>query len=165
MHQSRAEIALAMESQMEFLRSVRGGDEKTSTKAARVPREVLFVFPERNCCAREAWDSRDPCILSSGISPSRDMGKYYENIARPYLFRRDSERAHEMGVDAMALLGALAPLRAAGEWFSRRGMNGTRPVEIFGLRFPNAVGLAAGFDKNARAWWAAAALGFGHVEI
>ena len=40
-----------------------------------------------------------------------------------------------------------------------------RPVEAFGLRFPNAVGLAAGFDKNARAWPAAAALGFGHVEI
>ena len=38
-------------------------------------------------------------------------------------------------------------------------------VEAFGLRFPNAVGLAAGFDKNARAWPAAAALGFGHVEI
>jgi dihydroorotate dehydrogenase len=33
------------------------------------------------------------------------------------------------------------------------------------LKFPNAVGLAAGFDKNARAWPAAAALGFGHVEI
>jgi dihydroorotate dehydrogenase len=40
-----------------------------------------------------------------------------------------------------------------------------RPVEAFGLRFPNTVGLAAGFDKNARAWPAAAALGFGHVEI
>jgi dihydroorotate dehydrogenase len=40
-----------------------------------------------------------------------------------------------------------------------------RPVECFGLKFPNAVGLAAGFDKNGRAWPAAAALGFGHVEI
>jgi dihydroorotate dehydrogenase len=39
------------------------------------------------------------------------------------------------------------------------------PVSAFGLTFPNAVGLAAGFDKNARAWPAAAALGFGHVEI
>ena len=37
--------------------------------------------------------------------------------------------------------------------------------EVFGLRFPGTVGLAAGFDKNARAWPAAAALGFGHVEI
>jgi dihydroorotate dehydrogenase len=33
------------------------------------------------------------------------------------------------------------------------------------LNFPNAVGLAAGFDKNGFAWPAAAALGFGHVEI
>jgi dihydroorotate dehydrogenase len=40
-----------------------------------------------------------------------------------------------------------------------------KPIDVFGLRFPNAVGLAAGFDKNARAWPAAAALGFGHVEI
>jgi dihydroorotate dehydrogenase len=40
-----------------------------------------------------------------------------------------------------------------------------RPITCFGLQFPNAVGLAAGFDKNGRAWPAAAALGFGHVEI
>lgn len=93
------------------------------------------------------------------------MGKYYETLARPYFFRRDSERAHEMGVDAMALLAALAPVRAALEWWTRRGTARAQPVEAFGLRFPNAVGLAAGFDKNARAWPAAAALGFGHVEI
>ena len=93
------------------------------------------------------------------------MGKYYETIARPLFFRRDSERAHEIGVDGMALLGALAPARAMLEWWQRRGLHGARPVEAFGLRFPNAVGLAAGFDKNARAWRAAAALGFGHVEI
>jgi dihydroorotate dehydrogenase len=40
-----------------------------------------------------------------------------------------------------------------------------RPVELWGLPFPNRVGMAAGFDKNAEAWPAAAALGFGHVEI
>jgi dihydroorotate dehydrogenase len=40
-----------------------------------------------------------------------------------------------------------------------------KPVEAFGLKFPNAVGLAAGFDKNARVWPAVGALGFGHVEI
>lgn len=38
-------------------------------------------------------------------------------------------------------------------------------MECLGLKFPNRVGLAAGFDKNARAWPAAAAMGFGHVEI
>jgi len=93
------------------------------------------------------------------------MGKYYETLVRPALFRRDSERAHEMGVEGMALLGALAPVRRALEWWTRRGTARARPVEAFGLRFPNAVGLAAGFDKNARAWPAAAAMGFGHVEI
>ncbi len=92
------------------------------------------------------------------------MGKFYEQGARRLLFRLDSERAHELGVEAMAWLGALPPLcRALEAWTRRSGA--ARPVEAFGLTFPNAVGLAAGFDKNARAWPAAAALGFGHVEI
>ena len=93
------------------------------------------------------------------------MGKYYERLARPLLFRQDSERAHELGVDAMAWLGKLAPLRGALAWWTRREFSRVQPIEVFGLKFPNAVGLAAGFDKNARAWPAAAALGFGHVEI
>lgn len=93
------------------------------------------------------------------------MGKYYERFARPALFRRDSERAHEIGVDAMAWLGRLAPLRLALEYWTRRDFARAKPIEAFGLSFPNAVGLAAGFDKNSRAWPAAAALGFGHVEI
>ena len=93
------------------------------------------------------------------------MGRYYESLVRPLLFRLDSERAHEVGVRGMALLGTLAPLRCALERRFARAMRGTRPVHAFGLTFPNAVGLAAGFDKNAEAWPAAAALGFGHVEI
>lgn len=93
------------------------------------------------------------------------MGNYYQTLFRPYLFRKDSEAAHELGVTAMAWLGAAAPVRRALEWWTRRGTARAQPVEVFGLRFPNAVGLAAGFDKNARAWPAAAALGFGHVEI
>ena len=93
------------------------------------------------------------------------MGKYYDHFVRPALFRRDSEQAHELGVDAMAWLGKLAPLRRGLEVWTQRSIAGVRPIEVFGLKFPNAVGLAAGFDKNARAWPAAAALGFGHVEI
>jgi len=93
------------------------------------------------------------------------MGLLYEKMIRPALFRFDSERAHEIGVDAMALLGGLAPLRRALEAWTRLPAARNRPVGAFGLKFPNAVGLAAGFDKNARAWPAAAALGFGHVEV
>jgi dihydroorotate dehydrogenase len=64
----------------------------------------------------------------------------------------------------MARLGALAPLRA---WLEGRARLPAEfgPVRALGLTFPNRVGLAAGFDKNAEAWPAAAALGFGHVEI
>jgi dihydroorotate dehydrogenase len=40
-----------------------------------------------------------------------------------------------------------------------------KPIEVWGIPFPNAVGLAAGMDKNARIWRAAGALGFGFVEI
>jgi dihydroorotate dehydrogenase len=93
------------------------------------------------------------------------MGLFYERILRPVLFRLESERAHELAVDSMAFLGRLGPVCRALEALGRVSPSCFRPVEAFGLRFPNAVGLAAGFDKNARAWPAAAALGFGHVEI
>jgi dihydroorotate dehydrogenase len=93
------------------------------------------------------------------------MGLLYERVIRPALFRLDSEHAHELGVSAMALLGALPPLCRLLETRHRLPAVTARPVQAFGLTFPNAVGLAAGFDKNARAWPAAAALGFGHVEI
>src|SRR5690606_7199039 len=92
------------------------------------------------------------------------MGLIYEKCLRPVLFKMDAEHAHELAVDSLALLGRLSPVcRAMEAWASRGGA--ARPVECFGLKFPNRVGLAAGFDKNARAWPAAAALGFGHVEI
>ena len=93
------------------------------------------------------------------------MGAIYEKAMRPVLFRLDPERAHELAVDSLAVLGWFAPVCRMLEALERLSPRSFRPVEAFGLRFPNAVGLAAGFDKNARAWPAAAALGFGHVEI
>ncbi|HSY52958.1 MAG TPA: quinone-dependent dihydroorotate dehydrogenase [Opitutaceae bacterium] len=93
------------------------------------------------------------------------MGWFYENFFRRAFFQLDSETAHELGVNALALLGAAPPLCRALESFNRLPAAQARPVEAFGLKFPNAVGLAAGFDKNGRAWPAAVALGFGHVEI
>jgi dihydroorotate dehydrogenase len=93
------------------------------------------------------------------------MSLFYERLVRPALFRLSAERAHELSVTALAALGAVPPLCRV--WEARAGLPAgrQRPVRAFGLDFPNAVGLAAGFDKNARAWTAAAALGFGHVEI
>jgi dihydroorotate dehydrogenase len=71
------------------------------------------------------------------------------------LTRIDPETAHHLGFRGVR---AAAPaLRALG----RPG----RPVEALGLTFPNVLGLAAGFDKNAVGIDALAALGFGHIEI
>ncbi len=99
------------------------------------------------------------------ISRWRRMGAPYEKFLRPLLFRLEPERAHELAVISMAVLGRFGPVCRALEAIARLSPGVFRPVETMGLRFPNAVGLAAGFDKNASAWPAAAALGFGHVEI
>src|SRR5688572_2535143 len=93
------------------------------------------------------------------------MGWLYQNVAKPALFRLDPEHAHEVAVNYLALLARVRPLCAVLERIHRLPPALHRPVECFGLKFPNAVGLAAGFDKNGRAWPAAAALGFGHAEI
>jgi dihydroorotate dehydrogenase len=77
----------------------------------------------------------------------------------------DPEQAHERAVNALALLGKFSPLCRMLERANRLPPGCRRPIEAFGLKFPNAVGLAAGFDKHATAWPAAAALGFGHVEV
>ena len=93
------------------------------------------------------------------------MGWLYQRTIKPALFRLDPERAHEVGVHALAWLGRVRPLCAVLEKLHQLPPALYQPVECFGLKFPNAVGLAAGFDKNGEAWTAAAALGFGHVEI
>ena len=93
------------------------------------------------------------------------MGAFYEKLLRPFLFRMDSEKAHELGVDSHGAPGAAHAALPCARGPRQPLPSLFRPVEAFGLKFPNAVGLAAGFDKNARAWPAAAALGFGHVEV
>ncbi len=93
------------------------------------------------------------------------MGKYYERVVRPVLFRNDPEHAHEAAVKWLTRLSRVRPACALLEKAMQLSATHHRPVHAFGLTFPNAVGLGAGFDKHATAWPAAAALGFGHVEI
>lgn len=86
----------------------------------------------------------------------------FEQAVRPVLFRLgggDAETAHEFTVRRLARLGARP--RA----LLRRRYTVGNPVEVFGLRFPNPVGLAAGMDKNGAALPAWPALGFGFVEV
>lgn len=76
-------------------------------------------------------------------------------LFRKILFKLDPEKAHDLSLTA---------LRYWGKIFDR-GTKAIHPIEIMGLRFPNRIGLAAGFDKNALALKALAYWGFGHLEV
>lgn len=91
------------------------------------------------------------------------MDVFYEKIMRPILFSQNPEFAHDMALKAMQVVSAVPPLRMAMEYLNL--VKTQKPVKVFGLEFPNRVGLAAGFDKDAYVWRAAPAFGFGHVEI
>jgi dihydroorotate dehydrogenase len=83
---------------------------------------------------------------------------FYKQVLRPALFAVDAEAAHHFAVGMLATGGPL--LRP----FAPK--NDSRLARtVFGVRFPNPVGLAAGFDKNAVALPAWGALGFGFAEV
>jgi dihydroorotate dehydrogenase len=87
----------------------------------------------------------------------------YQSL-RPLLFKLDAETAHTFAGTALFLVERLAPLREA--WRRRFVVNDPRlATTLFGLHFPNPIGLAAGFDKDGRVPRALAALGFGYVEV
>ena len=74
------------------------------------------------------------------------------------------ERAHYAAMDLFVLASRIPGV----SWFLRRKVrqqNEGQEVEVAGLKFPNKVGLAAGFDKDAKWLDALALLGFGFVEI
>ena len=74
------------------------------------------------------------------------------------------ERAHYAAMDFFVLASRIP---GVSWWFRRkvRQQNEGQEIEIAGLKFPNKVGLAAGFDKDAKWLDALALLGFGFVEI
>jgi dihydroorotate dehydrogenase len=89
------------------------------------------------------------------------MRNTYERFVRPLLFSLDPETAHHFAIGCLRLasdvdfaLLALKILRPP-----------SKPKTVFGLSFPNPIGLAAGVDKNGVAIPAWAALGFGFIEI
>ena len=89
------------------------------------------------------------------------MLNFYERVLRPVLFSLEAEMAHHF---------TIASLRRASHfnlalWALKRFTPPSKPKTLFGLTFPNPVGLAAGMDKNGVALPALAAFGFGFIEI
>ncbi len=85
-------------------------------------------------------------------------------ILKPLLFAMAPERAHHFTVQslhtALSLPGLGAALRA---YYGQSDAQMKR--EVFGIRFPNLVGLAAGFDKDGKYYHDMANLGFGFLEL
>ncbi len=83
-------------------------------------------------------------------------------IFRPLLFRLDAERAHHLGMGAARLAQA-----ASASWLASifEYGHGALGQTLWGLAFANPVGLAAGFDKNARLIQFWEKVGFGFVEV
>ena len=85
----------------------------------------------------------------------------YERFARPLLFAFDPETAHHLAIASLRFASGVPLLLDA----LRRFAPLPSPTNLFGLTFPNPIGLAAGFDKNGVALPAWEALGFGFIEI
>ncbi len=85
----------------------------------------------------------------------------YKNLSFPLLKKLDAEHAHERTLTALAWGQRFAP------WMLRHiaGSLPINPVDVCGLTFPNAIGMAAGFDKEVRVVEGLATLGFGHIEV
>jgi dihydroorotate dehydrogenase len=90
------------------------------------------------------------------------MSWLYRHIVRPVLFTQPAEEIHNRTMRALGWMSrhefALDALRS---FFEAPDL----PVDLFDLRFPNPIGLAAGMDKNAEALPAWSAMGFGFTEL
>lgn len=86
------------------------------------------------------------------------------SLLKPLLFQFDAERAHQLTMRAFALTNVLGPL-AKGITSQWRVEHVDLEREVFGLKFQNPVGLAAGFDKDGIYYPLMAQLGFGAVEL
>lgn len=88
----------------------------------------------------------------------------YRSIIKPILFSLTIERAHRAVLILLRAIGLIP----GGRWLLRKCYAVKHPAlerEVFGIKFANPVGLAAGFDRNGEAFRELAALGFGFVEV
>jgi dihydroorotate dehydrogenase len=89
---------------------------------------------------------------------------FYQNILKPLLFLIHPERAHWVVAHGLKLIMKVPGVSIIFKWiYGLEHKNLVR--EVFGIRFENPVGLAAGFDKNAYSVDDYANLGFGFIEV
>jgi len=89
----------------------------------------------------------------------------YRSLLRPLLFRVDAEAMHGLAIRAGELASAAPRLCVALAERQHARLDARLAIDVAGLHFATPLGLAAGFDKSARAVPLLGALGFGHVEV
>ncbi|MFD2613228.1 quinone-dependent dihydroorotate dehydrogenase [Paenibacillus gansuensis] len=89
----------------------------------------------------------------------------YTNVAKPVLFRMDPEKAHHLIVNGMRRTAGWPGMLPLLE--SMYGVKETPELsmDLWGLHFPNVIGLAAGLDKNGEAVPGFSSIGFGFAEV
>jgi len=101
------------------------------------------------------------CTLTKRQAPStKRQSMVYRSLVRRLLFSLPPETAHELALHSLSLLRP----KLINDFVAQHYAFQSAPVNRFGISFPNAVGLAAGFDKDGVALPALAALGFGFIE-
>jgi len=88
----------------------------------------------------------------------------YKLFLRPFFFLFQPEKAHHLTVSLLAFLFKIPLVKFLFTSFYRFQSDNLR-VEKFGLSFKNPVGLAAGFDKDAKLYRDFEAFGFGFIEV
>lgn len=87
----------------------------------------------------------------------------YKHVLRPILFCFSAESIHRFVAGCLRLARRAGLLPVVRALYTYRHPSLER--EVFGVRFPNPVGLAAGFDKNGDLYREMSALGFGFIEV
>ena len=87
----------------------------------------------------------------------------YKKIIRPILFLVDPERIHSVINTGMKVARCVGLGKVMDWCYNPRCLQ--METEFCGIKFPNKIGIAAGFDKNAEVYKILGNMGFGHVEI
>ena len=89
---------------------------------------------------------------------------FYSKFIRPLLFLLNAEQVHDKVLQVGRLAGSIKPIRSIFSLLC--GFSDPRlQAEVCGIKFPNPLGLGAGWDKNGLAINLLSAMGFGHVEV
>ncbi len=101
-----------------------------------------------------------------------NISKHYQNfedfiwnkLLKPFFFSFDAENVHHLVINLLKFAKPLLLLRS--QFYSFNSSDKKRlNTKVFGINFPNPIGLAAGFDKNAEVFDQMSSLGFGFIEI